>query len=242
MEKKYERIVSAIKGESPFLKMIKLGLKPKEIKEAVIESLEPYFDNKDVLEQLAIKALLPESVNLLKLQKEKWFFALFEKCLFSYRSAKSKNQQVCFESFALWQSQILQAVSKYWSVLHLEFDKKFLEIEEFLHECLGNIGDIAEGIMKPYLKVLLHQIRIANGIKTSFQDVNSLDLGQIVNELIEKSNYADLFMPPPWNVRLNQWRNIAYHHTAKPENNTIVCWYGKAPNIKRIRLSRKELL
>lgn len=240
--KKYERIIASIKEESPLLKMIESGLKPEEVKEAVIESLEPYFDNKDILEQLAIEALVPESLNLLKLQKDNWFFGMFEKCLATYRSAKSKDPQSCLESCALWQPQILQSLSKYWSVLHLEVDKSNLEIEEFLHECLRNIGDTIEGLTKPYLKALLHQIRIANGAKTVLGNIDSLELGIIVSELIQKSGYGALFMPPPWNIALNQWRNIAYHNTAKIENNEIICWYGKAPNIKEIRLSRSELL
>lgn len=240
--KKYERVISTIKEESPLLKIIQIGLKPEEIKEAVIESLEPYFDNKDILEQFAIEALVPESINLLKLQQDKLFFKMFEKCLSTYGLAKSRDMQSCFESCALWQSQILQGLSEYWSVLHLEVDKDILDIEEFLHECLRNIGDLIEGLTKPYLKVLLHQIKIANRIKTSFENIDSLDLGQTVDELIQKSSYADLFMPPPWNIRLNHWRNIAYHHSARIENNKIICWYGKAPNIKEIRLSRNELL
>lgn len=233
-----------IKKDSPLLKMIESGLKPEEVKEGVIESLEPYFDNKDILEQFAIDVLVPESINLLKLQKDNWFFRMFEKCLATYRSAKSKDPQSCLESCELWQPQILQSLSKYWSVLYLEWevDKSNLEIEEFLHECLRNIGDIIEGCTKPYLKTLLHQIRIADGIKTIVGDIDSLDLGTIVSELSQKSGYGDLFMPPPWNIRLNQWRNIAYHHTAKIENSEIICWYGRTPNIKEIRLSRSELL
>lgn len=238
----YERIISAIKEGSPLLKMIELGVKPEEIKEAVIESLEPYFDNKDILEQLAIKLLVPESISLLKIQKDKWLFDMFEKCFFTYRSAKTKDQQSCLKSCALWQPYIAHSTSEYWSVLHLEVPKGDLGIGEFLHECLRNIGDIIEGVTKPYLKVLLHQVRIANGIKTALEDIDSLDLGAIVNELVEKSGYATLFMPPPRNIRLNQWRNIAYHHTAKIENSEIICWYGKTPNIKEVRLSREELL
>lgn len=239
---KHEKIISTIKEETPLLKMIELGLKPEEIKQIVIELLEPYFDNKDILKQLAIEALVPESINLLKLQEDEQFFELFEKCLSTYRSAKSKDSQTCFESCALWQPHILNEISKFWSILYLEVDKGALEIEEFLHECLRNIGDIIEGLTKPYLKVLLHQVRIANGIKTVLEDINSLDLGIIVSELIQRSTYPALFMPLPWNVRLSQWRNIAYHHKARIENNDVICWYGKAPNIKEIRLSRNELL
>jgi len=238
---KYERIASSIK-ESPLLKMIELGLKPQEIKEAVIELLNPYFDNNEILEQFAIEVLVPESMNLLKLKKDKWFFEMFRKCLFTYHLAKSKDPKNCFKSFALWQSHITHSITKFWSILHLEVNKNVLDIEEFLHECLRNIGDIIEGLTKPYLKILLHQIRNADGIRTALDDIDSLDLGIIVNELIQKSEFPEFFLPPPWNIRLNQWRNIAYHHTTKIENNEIVCWYGKRPNIKKIQLSRNELL
>lgn len=237
---KYQGILSTIKEESALLQMIELGCKPEEIREAVIESLEPYFDNTDILEQSCIENLVPESINLLKLQKDKRFFEMFEKCLSTYRLAKSKDSQSCFESCALWQPHTLDSVSKYWSILYLEVDKDALDIQEFLHESLGNIGGIIEALTKPYLKALLHQIRIANGTKTSFEDIECLDLGQIVNELIQKSGYSDLFMPAPWNIRLNQWRNIAYHHTARVENGEIICWYGEAPKVKTIRLSRIE--
>ena len=221
--------------------MIELGFHPNEIKEAIIESLSPYFENKDVLEKLAIDILVPESINILRLQRNKGFFIFFEKCLSAYRLAKLKDSKSCFESCAIWKSQIIQSLSEFWSVLCLEVDKNTLEIEEFVHECFRNIGDFTEGLIKPYLKVLLHQIKIGDGIKTSVENINSLDLGQIVNKLIQ-NGYTDLLMPAPWNIRLNQWRNIAYHHSAKIVDNKIVCWYGIPPNIKTVQLFRNELL
>ena len=241
MKKKNERIISAVR-RSHLPKLIELGLMPEDVKETVVKSLEPYFENRDVLERLAIEALVPEMVNLLRLERDKWFFEMFEKCLLTYRSAKIADAQSCFKSCAQWQPYVIHGLSEYWSLLHLETRKDDLEIEEFLHECLHNIGEIMEGCTKPYLKALLHQLRIANGSATSVTDVESLDLGSVVNELIQKSGYADLFMPPPWNIRLNQWRNIAYHHTARIENDGILCWYGKAPNVRTISLSRNELL
>ena len=239
---RYERVISAIKQGSNLLKMIQSGIRPEEIKQAVIESLDPYFENKDVLQELAVEALVGESINLSKLQKDRWLVEMFEKCLFTYRSAKGLDAQSCFEACGLWQPIMIQSVSKFWSVLYLEVDKNVLEFEEFLHECMGNIGDIIEGLMKPYLKALVHQMRIANGISTTFAHIDSLDLGKIVDELIQKSGYPDLFMPPPWKIRLNHWRNIAYHHTARIENNQIICWFGKVPAIRKIWLLRNELV
>lgn len=113
--------------------IIKLGLKPKEIKKFVIETLEPYFENRDVLDEFAIETLIPESITLLRLQRDKRFFEMFKKCLFTYRSAKVKDPQASFKSCVIWHPYVLNSVSEFWSVLHLEVDKGVLEVEEFLH-------------------------------------------------------------------------------------------------------------
>jgi len=239
---KYERILTAIKEETSLFTLIQQGFKPEDIKQAIIGSLDLYFENKDILEELAIEVLVPESINLLKLQRERMFFEAFGKCLSTYRLAKSIDAQSCFEACAKWQPQIIDSISKYWSMVHLELDKSSLEIEEFSHECLRTIGEIIEGITKPYLKVLLNQSRITRRIGTTPEEIDSLDLGMIVSELIASSTYPRLFAPPPWSVRLNQWRNIAYHHTTRIEKDEIVCWYGQAPTIKEIRLSKDQLL
>lgn len=238
--KKYARIISYIKEGTPLLDMIRLGFRPEEVKKASIAILDSYFENKDVLEHYAID-LIPEAFNLIRLQGQRLFLHGVQKCILVYRSAKVRDSHACFESFALWQPSIAQSLSKFWTILHLEADKSTLEIDEFVHECLGNIGDIIEGLSKPYMKVLLHQLRIAKGNISPLEDVDSLELGRIVDELIKQGNFASLLAVPPWNIRLNQWRNIAYHHSARIENDDIICWYGEAPSIKEIKLTRNEL-
>jgi len=240
---KYKKILRVVKEGNPFLKIIQLGFTPDEVKKAIVELFEPYFDNKDILKKLAISALVTDSIHLLNLKKRsKLFFRMFEKCLFTYHLAKSKDPQASFKYCALWQPEVDRSLSEFWSVLHLEYNKNSLEIEEFLHECLSNIGENIEGLMKPFLKILLCQIRIIEGTTLSLKEINSLDLGKIIEELIQKTKYAKLFAPPPQNIGLNQWRNIAYHHQAKIENNKIILWYGKAPQMRYIKLLRNELL
>lgn len=238
---KYERIFSSIKEGTSLLDMIRSGFKPEDVKKASIAVLDSYFENKDVLEHYAIY-LIPEAINLIRLREKQLFGHGVEKCLLVYRSAKVRDSHACFKSFALWQPRIAQSLTKFWTILHMEADKSALEIEEFLHECLRNMGDIVEGLSQPYLKILLHQLRITKGNISSLEDVDSLELGQIVNELMEQGNFVSLLAVPPWNVRLNQWRNIAYHHSARiEEDDNIICWYGKSPDIKHIKITRNEL-
>lgn len=239
---KYEKIIASVKDNTSFLGMIKCGVKPHEIKEAIIKLLEPYFDNKTVLERFAIDNLVVDSVFFLKVQSDIFFFKKFEKCLGTYHSAKSKDPQSCFEACAHWCTEVCESELKFWSVANLEVDKRELELEDFVHECLKNIGELIEGLAKPYLKVLLAQNRITRKFKGSIIDIDTLELGKIVNELIDNSGYTELFIPSPWKVSLSQWRNIAYHHSAKIKNGKIVCWWGRQPNINMIELSRNELI
>jgi hypothetical protein len=237
-----ERYGKIIWRVAPILALIEQGLMPKDIKEEVIKSLEPFFDNKKLLNDFAIAVLIPESITLTKLEENKSFFEAFKQCLSVYRSAKLKDTLRCYGSIALLEPQIAQSLSKFWSVLNLEVNKSTLRLDEFLHECLRNIGDLIEDITKPYLKSLLLQIRIARGDKDRSANIDSLDLGNIINELIQKSGFPELFSPMPWNIRINQWRNIARHGTAKTNGDEIVCWYGKAPNITEVQLTREDMI
>lgn len=239
--KKYDKILTDAQ-KNPLLQMIEMGRTPDEIKEAVIDSLSPYFENKDILEKNAINLLVTESINLLKLKRNSWYFDYFEKCLLTFRSAKIKDSHACFESCAYWQNEIKQSVSEHWSLYYLEIQKNTLENEEYVFECLRNMGAIIEGLIKPYSKVFIHNVRIANGVKTTSYNINSLSFGKIVNELIKKSDCSDLFVLTSKKIKLNQWRNIAYHHSARIENNEVICWYGKSSNLQYIRFTKEDLL
>ncbi len=235
-----ERYRKIISGVTPILQLLEKGAKPEDIKTAVVETLEPFFQNKGILEKLAIEHLIPDAITLSRLEGDEFFFAMFSKCLNTYRSAKATDTATCFKSIALLEPQIANSQTKFWSVMNLEVDKSTLGLEEFLHECLRNIGDFIENLAKPYLKQLLVQVRIER--QTEATDVDLLDLGNIINELIEKTDYSELFCPKPWNIRLNQWRNISYHGTAKVVKDEIVCWYGGPTKLTEVRFSRVEML
>ena len=89
--------------------------------------------------------------------------------------------------------------------------------------------------------MLLQLNRQNRGKQSSKEDIDKLNFGAIIDELMTTTNCPEFFCPPPWNIRLNQWRNIAYHHNVKVENSNIICWYGKEPNIKEISLTREDL-
>jgi hypothetical protein len=236
---KFHRITSSIRDYTTLLQAFEDGATPDDVKQGAIQLLSPYFTTPEVLEDV-VSILMPDVVLFVRLRARRWPVQLFEHALESHRQAKAENAQESLKAFADWLPHIYEGVSVFWSQFHLEVDKSLLDIEEFVYECSRNIGALVEGATKPVVRELLHQVRIGGGEHTTFQDIEALSLGKVIDELIEKSGYPSFFAPPPWGVRLNQWRNMAQHFSIQAENNKIVGTYSHPP--REIRLTRDELL
>jgi len=240
--KKYETLLDNFDKLNPMLSFFQHGIKPEDVKEGIIEDFEPYFTNHDHLEEYATKYLVGGWLNFSLFKRDTWFLDKFEKCLRLFNDVKSKNKTKCIEAIVDWFPEINQTLSKFWSFQKLEQDKDSLEMEEFVEENFKTIGQATEGLIKTYLRLLLHINRIQRYVTTSFWEIQQLDLGKTVTELINSTNFPELFAPPPWKIPLNQWRNMAYHHNARIEEGNVICWYGKKGNIRTITFPAKELL
>lgn len=239
---KIKKILSRIKQENFLTKAIEFETSPQEVKAAVIETLNPYFEDKGILKEYSINLLIPTFINIMKLKEWTTLFEIFEKCYDIYRKAKTKDQLRCFELMAFWHNDIEECVSKFWTIFRLEQDRNILQNDEMVFECFRNIGDIIEGLSKPFLKCLLSQKRLIDETEVNLTKINHYDLGKIVDELISCTNFQQLLMPSPWSIRLNHWRNIAYHHNYKLKDNEITCWYGKGKVKNEFILSKNEII
>lgn len=227
---------------SPFELLYENGASPDDLKKLIIKTYQPYFENHDRLSEYSIDWLVSGWVNFSKLKSNEWYLANFEKCLALFNSAKIADENECIEAIAVWVPEINQAVTKFWSFKNLSRDLEELDLLEFSEESFGLIGQFLEGIIKSYLRLTVHLGRIVRGKSTLKADIIKLDLGGLVDELISTTNFPDLLQPPPWNIRLNQWRNIAYHHNSAVDGDIVSCWYGKEPNINYVSLSREDTL
>ena len=237
----YAEFIKEFSAHSPFEAFYKKGIQPEEVKAAIIETLAPYFENKERLQEYSMTWLVASWVNFSKLKSNKWHLDKFEKCLAFLNQAKKQNIP-CYSIIADWLDEFNQGLSRFWSFKRLSQDLEKLENHDFLEESLKLIGQVLEGITKSYLKFLLHISRFSRGKQVTKEEIINLDLGIVVDELIKNTNFAGLFCPPPWGLKLSQWRNIAYHHNAKLEANNYVFWYGKKPSIKTLVINRDELL
>ncbi len=239
---RFQKIATGIRQFSPLLQMAEMGIPPEEMKEAVIQTLSPFFRNQDIVVKLALSSLVPEAVNLAKLGNDPWAFGMFQQSLDVHRSAQAAAGEDSLRSCASWEPAASRGLSEYWNAFHLEVPKDDLALEEFRYEVFRNIGSLIEASIQPLLRELLSQVRLRDGATDPNTELGAMDLGDAVAQLIRTTGFPELFAPPPWRVRLNQWRNIAQHHSSSTEGNIIVCRYGRAPRVRELRLSRSELL
>jgi len=72
-------------------------------------------------------------------------------------------------------------------------------------------------------------------------DINKLDLGRVINKLLKYKFFEGILIPSPWNLKLNDWRNIPKHDKYLVKDNKIICRFKKPPKEKEIILSKQEL-
>ncbi|MDZ4191141.1 hypothetical protein OF113_08315 [Ectopseudomonas chengduensis] len=234
------RIIDSGSSQNPFLAMTEAGVQPEEIKQFVIDTLLPYFENHDIVKELAIDVLAPEVVNIYKTKLNPPIESGFNFVLQLYRRAKLSDERASLNACADAEVDISAGLSHYWSCMYLEQEKADLEIHEFAFECFRLMGTLIEACIQPFLRDLLRQTRIVRG-KSSALPTN-MSLGNLVGELFDTLGFPELMAPSPWGIRLNQWRNIAQHHRTRIEAGRIVGTYGEHPNEQEISLSRSELM
>lgn len=241
MKGKNHSILRGVRAFSPLLQVYEAGYTIEQIKSSVIEALAPEFENVAMLDRYGIDLLTVEAVNITKIRNSDWASSLFDQCLRIRRQHLLNDPDGCAKTCAEWEEPIGKALSLYWSAVRLEHEKSDFPLDEFAYELFRNIGGLIEGTLQVYLKELLHLARRLQGESVAFDDVDSLNLGTAVRQVGEKAGIAAYLTLPPWNVPLNQWRNIAQHYSMDSSGSSIVCRYG-ARNQHSIVLTRPELL
>jgi hypothetical protein len=238
---KNHSILRGVRAFSPLLQAYEAGYTIEEIKSSVIEALAPEFENVAMLDRYGVDLLTVEAVNVAKIRNSDWASSLFDQCLRIRRQHLVNDPDDCAKTCASWEEPIGKALSLYWSAVRLEHEKADFPLDEFAYELFRNIGGLIEGTLQVYLKELLHITQRSQGESVAFADVDSLDLGTAVRLVGEKAEIAPYLTLPPWNVPLNQWRNIAQHYSMDSSGSSIVCRYG-ARHQHSIALTRPELL
>ena len=242
MTEDYAKVLAAMRQHSFLHSLAEGGASPEEMKAMVFNLLSPYFTNSGVLDRFVLAVLVPDAVMLSKIHADPWAERMLRAVLSIHRSAMLVNEQAAISSYGDWEADIHKGLSRWWSGFHLEIDKTELPLEQFVHEAIRNMGAIIEACAQPVLQELLQIVRIKRSKRTCKREVGSLDFGLVIGELIDTSGTPELFQPPPWGVRMNQWRNMCQHFSLVVNGESIVGTYGPANAPRSVTLTRHELL
>ena len=136
-----------------------------------------------------------------------------------------------------WGNAIRNGQREYGQLGKFEADPEELDLEEFKFERFRIIGTLIEASIQPFLKefICILQQRYE---QTQLEEVDKMYLGAIMSQIEREIGPHNLITPQPWNIKLNQWRNIAQHHSAKVKDGRIICSFAKG---KSISLTREDL-
>lgn len=235
-----QRLIGDIYEQNPFFRAVANGVPPAQVKAGIVAMLSPYVHDASLLEELALEHLAPEALRFLQIRQDEWAVKTFESVRSIYEASAQRSEDDCFDVFSQWQSDVSKGTSGFWSLYHLRDRSTHLPAEDWVYERFRTIGSFIEGAVQPLLRELLGHVRITRG-RHGRGDIRELDFGQVVGELHDTTSNPGAFAPPPWNVRLSQWRNVAQHHSFQLEDGQVQVQYGKAPNIQRQTLSRDDM-
>lgn len=214
------------------------NVSPDEIKEQIVEVLNPLFVNSNNLEKYAIEYLVTDWINYLKLMNTD---IEYEENIKQIVTILNQDIQNSIDKTVEWFVEINKVTDYYWSFKNLEINKKDLDLYDFSTECLKNIGQVIEGLQKVFIKWYFHIFSNINGKNYTYDEVNKKDLGVILDYLIAKNQLLNILIISPQNIRLNQWRNIAYHHKSEVIDEKVICKYKNQGNEISFEINRDEL-
>lgn len=230
--------------------LIKNGFSPNDIKKIIIDELEPYFENKDILEYYSINLLLPDFINYLKLKQNVEFFSNYMDLLDLFNQSKNKNSIETFKSFNKWNEEIANQTSLFWSMYNLQIEPNDLKLRDYVKYVFDMIDDLIEGNYKIYINNILNILYILDDKNVNIKKINSNTLGKNIKEIENMSKYRTANM---FNVKLNtnkgdkilsynRIRNIGAHKNYKVYKNNIICEIKNNGIIKDSFIINKEEL
>lgn len=220
--------------------LYEFGITPESMKDLIIEQFYDYFENKEQLNKKTIENLTTIWFSYLSIQKEfKSSLIYISHILEIYNSAKNNNCKDTYNAYAQWFPEFSQSTTRFWSIYFGQ--KKFDELsnEDYLSEIIQLIGQSIEGVAKPFLQFTLCLNRIKRNKNINITEIKNKDLGVIIDELISTSELSNILVIN--NLRLNQWRNIAYHHNTKIVNSKMYYYIKRNNTIEDFEISRSEL-
>ncbi|MBT9514034.1 MAG: hypothetical protein IV104_16970 [Acidovorax sp.] len=225
----------------PFTKIVKSGISPAELKKSLVAVLDPYVRDKELLWRCAVSGLANEALCIANLNLRPEWRDLLVKSFEIRNTAISKAPTQAYQVICDFEKNIREAQRKYSMQILFEQSKEELKTDEYAFEMFRLIGSLIESTIQPFLKEIYCLAEINAGQPKNVQSVIDADFGQIIEQFNRLNCFPALLTPGSWGIRINQWRNIAQHHSFSVTGENIEATYGKSSPKKSISITRNEL-
>lgn len=119
-------------------------------------------------------------------------------------------------------------------------DIKRIKLDSGITKLLDQYRDTLELAVKTELMEIYALILVNQNKDFEYDKIRQLNFGSVINDIIAQELLRNiLYTSPPANLKLSDWRNIAYHHSFYIEDSRIRCVYGK--DYKTFEISIEEL-
>lgn len=233
--------LKTVESFEPFTKAIKGGIALAELKEFIVDILHPYVRDKELLWEQAVSALANEALCIANLNAHPEWKDLLVKSFEIRNSAILKDQRLACKIICDFELSIRETQRKYSMQILFEQSKDGLNTDEYAFEVFRLIGCLIESTIQPFIKELYCLAALSAGQLVETRDVIEADFGQVIEKFSRLNCFPGLLTPGTWDVRINQWRNIAQHHSFSVVGEKIEATYGKSSPKKCIALTRDEL-
>lgn len=207
---------------------INVGYTPADIKEAIINTLSEYFDNKTALSKYSTTSeILSIFEFIIRYHYDTLFFSGLKEVLECYRAAYKISSDNTLKIILSTIKDFSQKENLMWTVRQHTPTNLSSDIYDNVIVYMKHIGDNLEIGTKHIIFEIYALIRLINGKQVNYEQIQKCDFGVVIKNILDQNLFENILKTSPISIKLSDWRNIAYHHTYSIEEGKIVCIYGK---------------
>ena len=205
------------------------GYSTQQLKDAVVSKLTPFFINKDNAEKYWSTAEMLSSFEvIIRYHHDETFVQLLQDVLTTYRAALNRNSEMVMQVICSSLFDFSQKENMMWTVRENVKQVDSDDYDESVIRYMKHIGDTLEIGTKHIIAELYTIVLLADGKTPDYEKIQRLDFGVNIGNILAQEKFQGLLRTSPIDIKLSDWRNIAYHHTYRIiDKDTIVCTYGK---------------
>lgn len=209
--------------------IVEEGFTSQEIKQAINETLNPYFINKDILNKYLLDSQFVSIFGYLVLyQKDDIFTNELKNIINIYKEALKTNSEKTVNTIMLSTEDFSQKENLMWNVKKNTPNTVPEDIYDAAIQYMKHLGETLELAVKTELMELYALILIKLKKDFEYDMIRKTNFGMVINNIISHGFLKSiLYTSPPLEIKLSDWRNISYHHSFYIEGSKIRCVYGK---------------